>query len=429
MLSAEDNELLTRTGAETPMGRYFRRFWQPVALSEELAEPDCPPVRVRIMGEELIAFRDTQGRVGLVEGRCPHRGADLYFGRNEECGIRCVYHGWKFDVSGKAVDLPNVPPRSPYKEKIRLKAYPTREFGEVVWAWLGPPDRLPEVPQLEFGVLPPSHRFVSKKLQECNWAQCVEGGLDTSHFSFLHMPAPSVPSPEHPDIPADEKRLRWIRDDPMPRFSILEHEVGFVIGGARKADGKDIYWRTTQFMLPSTATTPSTLPGETYFGYTFVPIDDQSCWIYTYAWNPDRPLGQEERAKLRKGHGVFGEVGPDYVPLRNRRNNYEIDRDTQKNLTYTGVRGLAEQDAMIQESQGPIVDRTRENLTATDAAIVRFRRWVINGAKALAEGKEPEAPWYAEDYRRRSGSWVAAEGISFEQVMQERFGDPVGRVR
>ena len=429
MLSREDNELLTRTGGATPMGQYFRRFWQPVALSRELPEPDSPPIRVRVMGEDLVAFRDTEGRVGLVDQRCPHRGASLFFGRNEECGLRCVYHGWKFDVTGKAVDLPNVPPAATsFRESIRLKAYPTCEYGDLVWAWMGPADAVPEVPELEFGQVPATHRFVSKKLQQCNWAQCVEGGLDTSHFSFLHMPAPAIPSNENPDAPADARRLRWIREDPMPRFQIVEHEVGFLIGGARKADGDQIYWRTAQFMLPCHATTPSTLPGETHFGYSFVPIDDVSCWVYTYAWNPDRPIGAEERAKFDKGHGVIAEIGPDYVPLRNKGNDYLIDREEQKHRTFTGVRGVAEQDAMIQESQGEIADRTRENLTPTDAGVVRFRRMLLAGAKALAEGKEPEAPWRAAGYRMRSGSWIAAPDVPFEEVMRQRFGDPLGRV-
>jgi phenylpropionate dioxygenase-like ring-hydroxylating dioxygenase large terminal subunit len=434
MLAAADNALLTQTGADTPMGQLFRRFWLPVALSRELAEPDGAPIRLQIMGEALVAFRDTEGRVGLVEPRCPHRGADLYFGRNEACGLRCVYHGWKFDVTGKAVDLPNVPSESTYHQKIAIKAYPTREFGEIVWAYLGPPGRLgapgrlPEVPELEFGLLPPSHRFVTKKLQQCNWAQCMEGGLDTAHFSFLHMPAPGIRSDENPDAPADARRLRWIRNDPMPKFSIAEHEVGFVVGGARKADGGERYWRTAQFMLPAHATTPSTLPGETYFGYSFVPISDAACWVYTYAWNPDRPIGAAERAKLQVGHGIMAEIGPDYVPLRNRANDYLIDRDNQRQQTFTGVRGVAEQDQMIQESQGLIADRAYENLTATDAAVVRFRRLMLDAAKALAEGREPKAPWHHQSYRLRSGSWIAAEGVPFEAVMTERFGDPIGRV-
>lgn len=429
MLTASDNNLLTQTGPDTPMGQYFRRFWQPVALSEELPEPDAPPIRVNIMGEELVAFRDTQGRVGLVEPRCPHRGAHLFYGRNEECGLRCVYHGWKFDVNGKAVDLPNVAPGSDYHKRMSIKAYPTREYGDIVWAYFGPAELMPSVPALEFGQLPATHRFVTKKLQQSNWAQAIEGGLDTSHFSFLHMPAPSVPSNANPDAPADEKRLRWIRNDPMPQFSIVDHEVGFVVGGARKADGKDIYWRTAQFMLPSHATTPSTLPGENYFGYTFVPISDEACWVYTYVWNPERALSDDERRKLRAGHGVVAEVGSDYMPVRNKSNDYMIDRQSQKNESYTGVRGVAEQDSMIQESQGPIADRTRENLTATDAAVVRFRRLLLSGAKGLRDGHEPAAPARPESYRLRSGSWIASEGTSFEDVMKERFGDPIGKVQ
>ena len=432
MLSAADNEMLTRSGPATPMGQFFRRFWQPVLLSQELPDNDGAPKRVTVLGEELVAYRNTRGEVGLVDSKCPHRGASLYFGRNEDCAIRCVFHGWKFDIEGKPVELPNVPPGSQYQKTIRLKTYPTREYGGIIWAYMGPrePDGrpMPEVPQLEFGRLPASHRYVSKKLQECNWAQSVEGALDTSHFSFLHMPAPGVPSNANADAPADEKRLRWIREDPLPQFSILEHEVGFVVGGARRADGQSRYWRTTQFALPSHSTTPSTFPGETHFGYTWVPIDDGNCWIYTYAWNPERPLTDDEMAKFKGGHGVIAEVDENYIPIRRRSNEYLIDRQMQKHINFTGVRGVAEQDAMIQDSQGRIADRTVENLTASDAAIVRFRRKVLEGAKALMEGIEPEAPFRHDSYTLRSGSWIATEGVSFEQVMLERFGHPAGRV-
>ena len=429
MLSAEDNDLLTQTDAGTPMGEYFRRFWQPVALSQELAEPDGTPVRVNIMGEELVAFRDTDGRIGLIEARCPHRGADMFYGRNEECGLRCVYHGWKFDVEGKAVDLPNVPPGARHHDTVRVKAYPTREDGGFVWGWLGPEGAAPEIPQIEFTLMPPERRYVTKQLIECNWAQVMEGDLDTSHFSFLHMPAPQVPSNENPDAPADERRLRWIRADPMPNFQILEHDVGFVVGGARQADDEGIYWRMTQFMLPSHGTGPSAMPGETYFGFTVVPVTDRASWIYTYAWNPEREIGAEERAKLDAGHGIIAKLGPDYVPLANRDNDYLIDRELQKTGTYTGVRGLAEQDLMIQQSQGYIVDRTKEVLTATDAVVVKFRRTLLEGAKALAAGDEPKAPRRAEAYRTRPGSWFAAEGVDFEDVLLDRFGDERGRVR
>ncbi|MBL8673455.1 MAG: Rieske 2Fe-2S domain-containing protein [Rhodospirillales bacterium] len=430
MLSAADNELLTRTGPGTAMGDYFRRFWQPVALSREVAERDAPPVRLTVMGESLLAFRDSNGRVGVVEPRCPHRGADLYWGRNEECGLRCPYHGWKFDVDGRAVDLPNVEPDSAYYRNVSIRAYRTVEYAEMVWAWMGPGAPPAGPPGLEVGRVPPSHRYVTKKLQQCNWAQTIEGAIDTAHFSFLHMPAPSVASNANPDAPADERRLRWIRDDPRPKFELVGHDCGFVIGASRKGDGGDLYWRISQYMLPAHATTPSTLPGETYFGYTFAPIDDESCWIYTYAWNPERPLSNSERDKYGRGHGVIAEVDAAYVPVRNIANGYLRDVEDMRTRSFTGVRGVAEQDAMVQESQGPIVDRARETLTPTDAAVVRFRQELMAGARALRErGEAPPAAALPEAYTLRSGSWTAPEGTPFTTVMDQRFGDPVARVR
>jgi nitrite reductase/ring-hydroxylating ferredoxin subunit len=430
VLSNADNELLTRTGSGTPMGEYLRRYWLPIALSCEIAEADGTPLRVEVLGEKLLAFRDTQGRVGLIEPACAHRGADLFYGRNEESGIRCIYHGWKYDVEGRCIEMPNVPPGAAYHGKISIKAYPTREAGELVWAYLGPRERMPQaLPQLEVAVLPPAHRYVSKRLQQCNWAQSVEGALDTAHFSFLHMPAPSVLKYADPATAADESRLRWLRDDPMPRFTILEHEVGFAVGGARRADGDQSYWRATQFMLPSHAVAPSALPGEFLQGYTWVPIHDEACWIYTYAWHPERPLSSEERARFEKGgYGQFAELGPGYVPLRNRSNDYLIDREEQKQRSFTGVRGIAEQDALAQDSQGLIADRTREHLTPTDVAVVRFRRTMLEAARALGQGVEPEAPRRVAGYRVRGGGALAPARLSFEEVMRQRFGSATGKV-
>ena len=429
MLSAADNELLVRTGAGTPMGEYLRRYWLPVALSSELPAPDGPPIRVKAMGEELVAFRDTKGRVGLLEPHCAHRGSNLFFGRNEECGLRCVHHGWKYDVDGKCVDMPNVEPDAGMRGKISIKAYPTREFGELVWAYFGPREIMPELPQLEHGLLPASHRFVTKRLQHCNWAQSMDGAVDTAHFSFLHMPAPKSASNSSANIAADENRIRWLRQDPMPRFTILDHEVGFVVGGARKADGGDLYWRITQFMLPTHSITPSAMPGEVYYGYTWVPVDDVSCWIYIYGWHPDRAITKEERAKFTKGgFGQFAELGPGYIPVRNSSNDYLIDREAQKTVSFTGVRGIAEQDAMAQESQGLIADRSKEHLTATDIGVVHFRRLMLKEAKALRGGKEPAAAKHPHSYRLRSGGAVLPSALSFEEVMKQRFGSPTGKV-
>ena len=429
MLSAADNELLVRTNADTPMGEYFRRYWLPVALCRDMPAPDGPPIRVKVMGEALVAFRDTNGRVGLVEPRCAHRGSNLFFGRNEECGLRCVHHGWKYDVEGKCVDMPNVDPDAGMRGKISIKAYPTREFGELVWAYLGPREVMPELPQLEHGVLPESQRYVTKRLQACNWAQSMDGAVDTAHFSFLHMPAPGFKSNANATIAADEKRIGWLRNDPRPDFTIVDHDVGFVVGGARKADGKDLYWRITQFMLPTHSITPSAMPGEIYYGYTWVPVDDESCWIYVYGWHPDRPITSEERAKFDQGgYGQFAELGPGYIPVRNRSNDYLIDRAQQKTISFTGIRGIAEQDTMAQESQGAIADRTKENLTATDIGVVHFRRLMLKEAKALRGGIEPAAAQKPASYRLRSGGAVLSSEMSFEDVMKKRFGSPTGKV-
>ena len=433
MLCAADNELLVRTNVGTPMGEYFRRFWHPIALSREMAAPDSPPIRVKIMGEDLVAFRDSKGRVGLVEPQCAHRGANLFFGRNEDCGLRCVYHGWKYDVHGQCVDMPNVPVEAGYHGKVSIKAYPTHEFGDMVWAYLGPKDTSGDVPaappQLECGMVPAAHRYVSKRLVDCNWAHAMEGALDTAHFSFLHMPAPGVQSNINPASAADEDRLRWLRNDPLPQFVVREHDAGFVIGGSRKADHDALYWRITQFMLPAHSLTPAAMPGEVYFGYTWVPITDETCWIYVYGWHPDRPLTTEEIAQYEKGgYGQLAELGPGYVPVRNRANDYLIDRNDQKHRSFTGIRGIAEQDQMAWESQGRILDRSKEKLSPTDVGIVHFRRAMLDGARALQAGQPPAAAANPAGYALRSGGAVASSKLSFENMMLERFGSATGRV-
>ena len=432
MLSADDNLLLTRTGSGTAMHAFFRRFWLPVALSQELPEPDGGPIRVTVMDEALVAFRDTDGRVGLIDPRCPHRGANLFFGRNEECGLRCAYHGWKFDVSGRCVDMPTMAPESRLREKVGITAYPTREWGDFVWAYFGPSELQPPLPQMEFARLPPAYRFVSKKLQQCNWAQACEGALDTAHFSFLHMPVWSAEDGVDAAVrrsSVDVERTRWMRDDPRPEFHVAPHPVGFVAGAARKAGGNDRYWRVAQFMLPNHALTPNAFPGETYHGQTWVPISDDRCWVYCYSWNPDRPFTEDERRAFRAGRSVHAEVDTRWVPRRNRDNDYLIDRDDQKRRTFTGIQGVSEQDAMIQDSQGFIADRTREHLGPTDIAIIEFRKQILRGARDLARGVEPSAARNAAAYAVRGGSMVTPASVSFAEAMTTRFGDALGRIR
>ena len=227
MLTREQNELIVRVGPGTPMGNVLRAYWLPAVLSDEV-EADGTPLRVRLLGEDLIAFRDSNGGVGLIQNNCPHRGASLFFGRNEQAGLRCVYHGWKFSIDGTCLDMPNEPPASDFRERVRALAYPTRERNGVVWAYLGPSDLIPELPSLEWNLVPPAQRYITKRVQECNWVQAVEGGIDPSHSGFLHASL-------HVDVSAMSPRDRY-RLDKRPHFALLETPYGLRIGARRAAD-------------------------------------------------------------------------------------------------------------------------------------------------------------------------------------------------
>jgi phenylpropionate dioxygenase-like ring-hydroxylating dioxygenase large terminal subunit len=434
MLSEADNVLLTRTGPKTPMGQLFRHFWQPVLLSAELPEPDGPPVRLQVLGEDLRAFRATDGTVGVVSPRCPHRGADMFYGRNEEGGLRCAYHGWKFGPDGRCMGIPTLDPgpaREKTEQNVRLPAYPVIEAGGYIWAYLGPRDHMPALPDLEFLTLPAEHVFVSKKLQQCNWAQACEGGLDTAHFSFLHMAisdAPDVTGRLMAKVSSDTDTVRWMRQDGVPRFTIAEHDAGLVLGAARRGDAGQNYWRVSQFLMPNHGLAPNAFPGEIYHGQCWVPIDDVSCWIYNYSWNPDRPLTEAERARYRAGSGVHAEVDAHYIPIRRRENDYLLDREKQKHENYTGIDGVSEQDAAIQDSQGLIADRTIEHLGPTDMGVIRFRRLILEAARAAAQGQPPKAAASPGAYKVRGGGIVAAEHLPLADVMRARFGHEHGLV-
>ncbi len=337
MLSSEDNARLTRTGPDTPMGKAFRAYWMPALLSSELPEPDCPPKRVRLLGEDFVAFRDTRGRVGIIEPACSHRGANLFFGRVEDCGIRCAYHGWKFDHAGNCLEMPTLTPEAAERVRPRaaIRALETRESGDVIWAHMGD-GPAPDLPRFEFAEVPPEHRFVSKKLQQCNWAQACEGGLDTAHFSYLHagirdgekVGLHEVSSrssrADGENEPPSMARFRWLIEDGRPQFTVLEHDAGLLLCAARQADDDQLYWRMTQFLMPNHSLAPGNFPEDNNLGNTWVPIDDVSCWIFCYCWNPDRPLTEKETERMRRGWGVFSEVDADYVPVRRRENDYLV---------------------------------------------------------------------------------------------------------
>lgn len=429
MLTSAQNDMLTRTGPGTSMGALFRRFWMPVLLSRELPGVDGPPVRVSVLGEELVAFRDSTGSVGLVEARCPHRGANLFFGRNEEGGIRCAYHGWKFDVGGRCLEIPTMasdaPTYEPLRARAKIAAYPTREWGDFIWGYLGPVEAMPPLPDMEFALVGPAHRYVSKKLQECNWAQSAEGAVDTAHFSFLHAPIGEDAIAKLP--PAYAEQVRWMKADGAPRYTVVEHDGGLILAGGRHADAGETYWRIAQYLMPNHSLAPGGAAGQTYHGQTWVPIDDTSCWVFTYSWNPDRALGEAERAAFAGGGAIHSEVDEHYAPLRRRANDYLIDRAAQKHENFTGIKGISEQDAAIQDSQGLIHDRTREMLGPTDLGVSRLRVLMLEAARDLAAGKAPKAAMNPSAYRVRSGLIVAPSTLAFDDVMTRRFGHLKGR--
>jgi len=429
MLTKAQNEMLTRTGPGTPMGALFRRYWMPALLSRELPERDGPPVRVRLLGEDLVAFRDSAGAVGLIAPRCPHRGANLFFGRNEAGGIRCAYHGWKFDARGQCLEMPTMDKDAPTYEPLRARAgitaYPTREWGECVWAYLGPREAMPSLPELEFALVDPAHRYVSKKLQECNWAQSAEGAVDTAHFSFLHAPVGEAAIAKLP--PGYAGQVHWMQADGAPRYTVVEHEAGLILAGARRADAGETYWRIAQWLMPNHSLAPGGAAGQTYHGQTWVPIDEESCWVFTYSWNPERPLSEPERAAYASGAAIHSEVDAHYVPLRRRANDYLIDRAAQKEESFTGITGISEQDAAIQDSQGRIHDRTRELLGPTDLGVSNLRALMLRAARELAAGTAPKSATNPTAYRVRSGLIVTPDELCFADVMTRRFGHPSGR--
>ena len=432
MLTAEENALLTQTGQGTPMGEVFRSYWVPVLLSREL-EPDGAPQRVKLLGEDFIAFRDTDGSVGVVSPRCAHRGANLFFGRNEDCGLRCAYHGWKFDVDGQCIDLPTSEPKiaESLKPKARIRALQIKEYGDIIWGYLGdssePP---PPMPRFEFAELPPEHRFVSKKFQQCNWAQAVEGGIDTAHFSYLHagfndgQKAPMLPS--YPDDDERTARYRWLIEDGAPRFTVQRHDAGLVLGASRQADKNQLYWRITQFMMPCHSLAPNSFPGDNCQGNSWVPVDDESCWIFCFAYNFEHPFTEKERAQFARGYGIFSAVDGQYMPICNRENDYLIDRELQRESSFTGIRGISEQDAAIADSQGYIADRTRELLGQTDLGVVRFRQMMLGASKDLDAGINPVGVDSPEAYLVRSGDAMSEKTASLTDVLAARFGDKGG---
>ncbi len=424
MLTHEENELITRIGAGTPMGNTMRRYWVPALLASELPEPDCPPVRVKLLGEDLVAFRDTEGRVGLLDEFCPHRRASLFFGRNEESGLRCVYHGWKFDVSGRCVDMMNEPEELTFKSKIHTTAYPVVEVGGILWAYLGPADRQPPLPLFAWTQAPPTHRNVSKVIQETNWLQGLEGGIDTSHVSILHRL-----------ITTDSHRPGIKPTDPLargkaPTLVVDLTDYGYRYAGIRPLDEADVHIRAYHFILPF----HQIRPGRTdrglpmVAGHIWAPMDDENTMVFNWEWSAtDEPLSEEDRLGRRLGNGPLDVDQTTFRSKRNRQNNYLLDRHVQKTESFTGIDGVNTEDRAVQESMGRIVDRSREHLGPADKAVIQARRLLLQAVHTVQEGGTPlgVTPTYyklraAEGVLPREADWrkLLTPDVSAKEILQ-----------
>ncbi len=434
MLSVEDNELVTNTNAGTPMGELFRRFWLPVALSAELPGPDCVPLRVRILGEDVIAFRDTHGRPGLVDAYCAHRGAPMFFGRNEEDGLRCVYHGWKYDVTGACVDVPNSPEGDTYKDKVRIRAYPCEDKGDLIWAYMGPAEKKPPFPEFEWTKLPKSHRYVTKFIEQCNYLQAMEGDYDPSHARFLHSSLqPSLPG-QAPPVDGTQQGIFTVPVDssePFPRAvgnrrirdaeAILPGQRGnglnarledykqcmLSINVANQPDGKVAANVGVSWWMPIFCTAGIAFPNH-FSSNMRIPIDNESLMFYRLRWSFE-PITEDQLAEYKNGGYTHPELTPGtWMPKANLQNDYLVDRVAQKNFSYSGIKTFPLQDiALIEAQWGPIAKRQYEHLVSSDYMIIHVRQRLLKGAKDLANGIEPEGPFSPDVFRIHRETAVA----------------------
>jgi phthalate 4,5-dioxygenase oxygenase subunit len=378
------------------MGTLMRQYWLPALLSSELPTPDSDPVRVMLLGEKLIAFRDTNNNVGLIQNHCPHRGASLFFGRNEEAGLRCVYHGWKFDTEGTCVDMPNEPAESDFKSRVKAISYPCRERGGIVWTYMGPSQTPPPLPDLEPNMLPGAEVHVGAIQRSCNWLQALEGDLDTSHLGFLHLGARDPESME-----AGTFNYYTVKDR-TPRYAVVDTEGGSIYGAYRPASEGVNYWRIAQFLFPFYALIPTGVLGLSKLIRAWVPMDDNHTMFFVMGAQGSVGAGMDLREVQPNTTDWYGR----FCLSQNAGNDYQMDRQKQRALeSYTGMSSVHLEDLAITESMGTLLDRSAEHLGTSDVMVIRVRRRLIAAAQALQEhGEVPPGAENPAVYRTRSGS-------------------------
>jgi phthalate 4,5-dioxygenase len=420
-MNADMANAILYTNKGTPMGEVMRRYWVPVLMASEIALADCPPVRVKIMGEALLAFRDSEGKAALISEFCTHRGASLFFGRNEENGIRCSYHGLKFNRQGDCVDVPSAPQAC---ERMRITAYPCIERAGVVWAYMGPADKQPAPPELEWCLLPESHVFITKRIQECNYLQAMEGGIDTAHVSYVHRYEVDQ-DPMHIGV----KALDYIKADGNVVFTIEDTPFGLTLFGRRKGEPESFYWRITQWLFPWFTLIPP-FGEHAMAGHVWVPIDDEHCWAWSINFHPKQALSEHERELMTAGKGIHVEYEAprSFRPKQNKDNDYLIDRVAQKEKrAYSGVFGFSMQDASLQESMGPIQNHAAEQLLPTDKAIVMARRMLFAATQTVAAGGEPPALDVSAQHVRAAGVLLplATDPVEWAKLNMDGLARPV----
>jgi phenylpropionate dioxygenase-like ring-hydroxylating dioxygenase large terminal subunit len=415
------------------MGELMRQYWLPALRSDELPVPDGPPLRLKLLGEELIAFRATSGRVGIVQNACPHRGASLFFGRNEEEGLRCVYHGWKFDTTGACVDMPSEPAESNFKSKVRARAYPCLERNGTVWTYMGPRETPPPLPELEAFLLPPDQLATQIAFRDCNWMQGIEGELDTVHQAFLHIGAvrPEDAEPGSFDY--------YIARNRSVRYDVVDTEFGTAGAAWRPAEEDTNYWRIALFLFPFYAMTPTGVLGPDVKIRAYVPIDDEHTLTWILQARPQGEVRANAMGRPANAAAAAGRTGAmEFLPrtsdwygryriTQDRHNDYLIDREVQaKKQSFTGINGILQQDMAVTDSMGAIYDRSREHLGTTDALIIRTRRRLIAAAKALrAQGALPPGVDDPAVYRTRSGGVLLPRHADWQDATQALRVPPV----
>jgi phthalate 4,5-dioxygenase oxygenase subunit len=384
MISREENNLLTQTAPGTPCGELMRRYWQPIALSEELP-PGGAPLRVKVLGEELVLFRDDHGQPGLLGMHCSHRGTDLSYGRIENGGLRCIYHGWLYDVCGRIIEQPGEPGGGANRDQIKHRAHPCRESGGVIFAYMGPGEP-PLLPDYEFLNVPEEQRTATKILYNCNYLQGNEGNIDPVHLSFLHQFLADAATPLRRVVPGtDTTDNRLLGKDIAPTIEVEITDFGLRICSLRAYGEDKTYLRVTNFVMPNLAAFGGSTVGEGYSVHWHVPIDHTSHWKYVFMFSREKALPPELVNKSR------AELGADFRLTRSGTNRYQQDRESMKSKTFTGMGyNFQAHDAFATESQGAIQDRTAEHLVSSDKAIVAARKLLLNAINDVKHGRDPQ---------------------------------------